>query len=141
MAYSLSNIEQYRFNSAVLPVLNSPPGSDYGFFLVPKKDEKTIHYNLMISNSGGWEHVSVTLSTNESGSMKGLERSPTWAEMCEIKDLIWPEEDTVIQYHPSKEAYVNNHPYCLHLWRPLEKDLPTPPTFMIGYLEDKTNTD
>ncbi|MCR4532718.1 hypothetical protein NUV62_17465 [Acinetobacter venetianus] len=70
----------------------------------------------------GWEHVSVSLPA----------RCPTWEEMCFIKSLFWGEDDCVIQYHPPKSDYVNNHQYCLHMWRPIEQSLPTPPSFMVG---------
>ena len=55
-----------------------------------------------------------------------------WEEMCFIKSLFWSEDDCVIQYHPPKSDYVNNHQYCLHMWRPIEQSLPTPPSFMVG---------
>ena len=56
----------------------------------------------------GWEHVSVSINRN---------RTPTWEVMCFVKNTFWDEKDCVIQYHPPKESYVNNHPFCLHLWR------------------------
>ena len=37
--------------------------------------------------------------------------------MGHVKDLFWGEEDAVLQLHPPKSEYVNNHPFCLHLWR------------------------
>lgn len=70
----------------------------------------------------GWEHVSVSLP----------DRCPTWAEMCRIKDLFWDEDDTVVQFHPPRSQYVNNHPYCLHLWRPLNEAVPLPPSILVG---------
>lgn len=36
------------------------------------------------------------------------------------------------QYHPPKSAYVNNHPNCLHLWRPIGIEMPRPPSIMVG---------
>ena len=59
-------------------------------------------------------------------------RIPTWEEMCKIKSLFWDEEDTVIQYHPAKTEYVNNHPNVLHLWRSIDQVIPTPPTELVG---------
>ena len=59
------------------------------------------------SDGAGWEHVSV--STHD--------RCPTWEEMSKIKELFWGDDDFVVQMHPPKSDYVNNHPYCLHLWR------------------------
>lgn len=70
----------------------------------------------------GWEHVSVSLP----------DRCPTWAEMCRIKELFWDDEDIVIQFHPPRSQYVNNHPYCLHLWRPLRTAIPLPPSILVG---------
>ena len=64
----------------------------------------------------GWEHVSVSLP----------DRCPTWAEMCRIKELFWDDEDCVVQFHPPKRDYVNLHPYCLHLWRPIGATIPLP---------------
>lgn len=62
---------------------------------------------VIASDGAGWEHVSVSLPN----------RCPEWGEMCRIKRIFWDEEDAVIQIHPPKSEYVDNHPYCLHLWR------------------------
>ena len=76
---------------------------------------------VIASDGLGWEHVSVSLP----------HRPPNWAEMCQIKDIFWDDEDCVIQYHPPKSVYVNNHSYCLHLWRPTAVALPRPPQGMV----------
>ena len=52
--------------------------------------------------------------------------------MCEIKDLFWDAEDCVIQYHPPKSDYVNNHSHVLHMWRPTEGEIQRPPSIMVG---------
>lgn len=78
---------------------------------------------FVIASSGeGWEHVSVSLE----------DRVPTWDEMCSVKRLFWDAEDCVVQLHPPKSEYVNCHPYCLHLWRSLDAEMPRPPTWMVG---------
>lgn len=69
-----------------------------------------------------WEHVSVSLPN----------RCPTWEEMCAIKAVFWDDEECVMQLHPPKSEWVNNHPYCLHLWRPLLLTIPRPPTDTVG---------
>jgi len=46
--------------------------------------------------------------------------------------LFWDAEDVVIQYHPAKSEYVNVHDNCLHLWRPVGVELPTPPRELVG---------
>ena len=81
---------------------------------------------LVIASDGmGWEHVSISLPKEN--------RCPTWEEMCLIKDMFWDEEDCVVQYHPPKSDYVNQHPFTLHLFRPTEQVLPQPPSIMIGF--------
>lgn len=69
-----------------------------------------------------WEHVSVSLP----------DRCPAWEEMCWIKDLFFEPEECVIQFHPPASQYVNNHRYCLHLWRVLGADFPLPPPGTVG---------
>ena len=54
--------------------------------------------------------------------------------MCFVKDIFWEPDVCVVQFHPARSQYVNNHPYCLHLWHPLEADLPAPPTIAVGML-------
>lgn len=80
--------------------------------------------SVIWSNGGGWEHV----------SMCPYKRShtPTWDEMCRLKDMFFHDDEVVVQYHPAKSEYVNNMPNCLHLWRPLNEVMPTPPTIMVG---------
>ena len=50
-----------------------------------------------------WEHVSVSTER----------RTPTWSEMCFVKDLFWGEEEAVMQVHPPRSEYVNYHPHSL----------------------------
>lgn len=69
-----------------------------------------------------WEHVSISCQT----------RTPKWDEMCWVKDIFWEPSECVIQFHPPKSVYVNAHPNCLHLWMPLEFDIPTPPEWTIA---------
>lgn len=54
-----------------------------------------------------WEHA----------SMSGHHTTPSWDDMCQLKDAIWNEDEECIQYHPKKSEYVNCHPHCLHIWR------------------------
>ncbi len=77
---------------------------------------------VIASDGMGWEHVSVSRQ----------DRPPTWDEMCQIKAMFWDEEDCVVQYHPPRSEYVNNHPNCLHLWRPLDVAMPMPQRIMVG---------
>ena len=63
---------------------------------------------FVVSWGGGWEHVSV------SPYKKNI--IPSWEEMCQIKDMFWNDDETVVQYHPKKSEYVNVHEYCKGLY-------------------------
>lgn len=71
----------------------------------------------------GWDHVSVTTSAA---------RCPTWDEMEFVRELFFLPEECVVQYSPPRAERVNCHPYCLHLWRPINEPIPTPPYWMVG---------
>lgn len=79
---------------------------------------------IIASNEYGWEHVSARPEREE--------RTLTWEEMCFVKDLFWRDDEAVVQYHPPKSEYVNCHPFVLHLWRPLDVELPRPPAILVG---------
>ncbi|SMX56584.1 conserved protein of unknown function [Bradyrhizobium sp. ORS 285] len=70
----------------------------------------------------GWEHVAVSTPR----------RCPNWVEMCLVKDLLWDEEECVMQLHPPQSLYVNNSRYCLHLWRPTYREIPMPSPSYVG---------
>lgn len=88
----------------------------------------------MIASDGmGWEHVSV----HAYRSLARIQlRTPNWREMCYVKDLCWDVEDLVIQFHPRKSEYVNNHEQVLHLWRPTDREIPTPDPIQVGVLSE-----
>lgn len=88
----------------------------------------TKYASVIASDGEGWEHVSVSFP----------DRCPTWDEMCKVKALFWDDEDCVIQYHPPQSAHINNHPYCLHMWRPVAAAIPMPPGWMVGNPRDVT---
>lgn len=108
---------QYRIREDKLYPENSD--GNYGAFLIPFE---SFTLQIIASEGMGWEHVSVSLP----------KRTPNWREMCFIKDLFWDEEDVVIQYHPAKSEYINNMEFCLHLWRPIDEEIPTPPKKLVG---------
>ena len=86
--------------------------------------------SVIWSFGGGWEHVSVCPYKHS--------HTPTWDEMCSLKDMFFRDDEVVVQYHPAKSEYVNNMPNCLHLWRPINEVLPTPPSIMVGVKEGQT---
>jgi hypothetical protein len=94
------------------------------FTIIGPKGELLAIMSSGVDHEYGWEHVSVSTPR----------RTPNWAEMCFVKDLFWREDECVVQYHPPKSEYVNYHPYCLHLWRPLPLmgSVPMPPSILVG---------
>lgn len=78
--------------------------------------------SVICSWGGGWDHVSIAYPN----------RLPTWNEMCFIKDIFFEEEECVVQFHPPKSVYVNNHPNCLHLWKKQDQEYETPPMEFVG---------
>ena len=67
-----------------------------------------VRLNFAFSVQMGWEHLSVSTPT----------KTPTWDQMCAMKDAIFEDEEEAVEYHPKKSEYVNFHPHCLHIWRP-----------------------
>lgn len=104
---------------------------------------------VVVSDGLGWDHVSVSLPY----------RTPSWEEMCFIKDLFFHDGEVAIQYHPKKSQYVNHHRFCLHLFRPQSQeeinkhkaeweelgetwfqcvppgDIPMPPPILVGLID------
>ena len=112
--------EKYRITSGAGPMNSTLNDGNNGAFLI--KHLKLRRPIMVIASDGyGWEHVSVSLP----------DRCPTWGEMCIIKALFWDSEDCVVQYHPPSSVYVNDHPYVLHLWRPVGVNLPMPDQIMV----------
>ena len=97
-------------------------GNNGAFAILLKTKAGTRKFTLLASDGAAFEHVSVSLP----------DRCPTWGEMCKFKDMFWDDDDCVMQLHPPKSEYVNNHPYCLHLWRPIGQDIPQPNHELVG---------
>jgi len=132
--------EEYRVTHSKNPMLNSTQKDGNNGTFAIKRQKKYVRRDkygraknnvqsselifIQASDGMGWEHVSVSLPLSE--------RTPSWEEMCYVKDLFWDVDDVVIQFHPSKKDYVNNHPRCLHLWRPTEHEVKTPPPGLVG---------
>lgn len=98
-----------------------------GAFELPSRVSSARQLFLVASDGLGWEHVSVSVRRTRGGTS-----TPVWDEMCQVKTLFWDAEDVVVQFHPAKSAYVNFHPHTLHLWRPIDATIPTPPASLVG---------
>lgn len=77
--------------------------------------------DFIFSWGEGWEHLSVSTPR----------KCPSWDQMCKMKDIFWNDDEVCIEYHPRKSDYVNMHPFCLHIWKPINEEIPTPPRILI----------
>lgn len=89
--------------------------------------------SVIVSWGAGWDHVSVS-------PMK-RNYTPTWDDMCALKDLFFRDDEAVIQIHPPKDEYVNQLSNCLHLWRANDKEMILPPSCFVGLREGQTKED
>jgi hypothetical protein len=118
---------------------NSPFESEFGdpcgVFVIPStelpngKTSRVLNIiatdgNVGINEENKWEHVSVSILGDK-------KNTPSWLEICLVKDLFWDEEECVVQYHPAKSDYINLHEGVLHLWKHKNAPFPTPPTICV----------
>lgn len=97
-------------------------GDTFGLFYITRSH--IILKALVAPMESDWQHVSV--------SVQGLNRCPTWEEMCFVKNLVWGQDVTVIQFHPKQSEYVNKHKYCLHMWKKSGIEYELPPSILVG---------
>ncbi len=122
MKTSNPDIEKFRIKTG--PFGSDETYGNNGVFIA--LGPRAAKLQIIASDELGWEHVSVTMAN------PNKRRCPYWDEMCFVKDLFWGDDEVVLQYHPKKADYVNNHPFVLHLWRPIQNELPCPPPDLIG---------
>ena len=119
MLHIKKELLKYTINHPFCGPYNELDGAN-GALVIPSCES---HRKLLIlvSNGMGWEHLSVHAVGKNKES-----RLPNYQEMCYLKNLFWEDEDVVVQFHPKKSEYVNQHPHTLHLWRSIDKEFPTP---------------
>jgi hypothetical protein len=112
----------------------SPLGATFGAFEIPFNGKllRVIASDGRLDSGGKlpdteWEHVSV--HAWDAAFRKA--QTPTWDQMCFVKDLFWSEDELVLQFHPAKSDYINVHPHVLHLWRPKVAVIPMPPKICV----------
>ncbi len=93
-------------------------GNNGVFRLVISKKNKL---NIMASDGGGWDHVSV--------SAKG--KTPSYYEMKKVRRLFWGDDDVVVEYHMGEKDHINIHSNVLHLWCWQGGKFPTPPKLFV----------
>lgn len=113
--YRLPNVSGYR----------SRYSDGFGCFKIPGPMGKDLAVvatdgdwrEVGLSSDYAWEHVSVSLPN----------RCPNWPEMDYVKSIFWRDDETVMQLHVPRSEHRNLHETCLHLWRPLNAEIPRPP--------------
>ena len=117
----LNSLNEFRMYGSERRIYGQYGDGFNGLFTVPSPiDGKPL--TIIASSGEGWEHVSISRNS----------RTPTWREMEYVKRLFFKDDEAAMQVHPPLKDYVNVHPYCLHLWRPIDTLIPLPPDYMVG---------
>lgn len=118
---NLRELDKWRYTGADWVALMGSVGDDtVGAFHI--KTPGGTKLKILASAGDGWDHVSVSTS----------KRCPTWDEMEFVKRKFFKPHECAMQLHVPTADHINNHPYCLHLWRPHHLDIPRPPSIMVG---------
>ena len=121
----MRNVEEILNNRQLKILTTHTDVSDPDFIRISAEFTEPVslkRYYVIFTSSLGWEHASVSQNN----------KTPTWDIMCRVKDIFWNDDECCVEYHPKKEDYVNMHEHCLHIWKPIGVELPTPPSIMIG---------
>lgn len=119
----LSHVEKYRIKIGRLA--STAAYGWNGAFVLPYPHVTRSELLVVVSDQMGWEHASVSVFAET--------RTPTWDEMCYVKNLFWLPEEAVIQVHPPESQYIRDCPFALHMWRPVAGKMRLPPSFMVGF--------
>ena len=125
---NLYALDKYRLRGPdVIKAFGSEGSDKFGIFEIPSCSDSYV-LRVIASVGDGWDHVSVSRRT----------RCPSWEEMEFIKRLFFRKDETAMQLHVPAADHINCHPFCLHLWRPLGRDIPRPPSWMVGPSSERT---
>ena len=119
---NLNELNPYRIKKGAMASQEGQKGA----FLIRTAIGKGAYVIADDGAETGWEHISAHVVYRTAGK-KMKRRTPSWDEMCQIKELFFMDDECVIQFHPKKKDYVNEHPHVLHLWRQTSGEFPMPP--------------
>lgn len=124
---NLNELNRYRFVAAELQFSGRRGDHLAGIFTVPSPIDKQ-DLCVIAASGEGWEHVSVSRSS----------RCPNWPEMERIKRMFFHDDEVCMQLHVATAEHISFHPYCLHIWRPIDgREIPLPPSWMVGPTKGK----
>jgi len=106
---------------AVLEHYGTVGDATCGVFVVRSPVDRE-QLRIVASSGEGWDHVSVSRRHH----------APYWRELEFVKRMFFRDDEYAMQLHVPAPEHINLHPRCLHLWRPLDVELPLPPAWMVG---------
>jgi hypothetical protein len=113
---NLNTLDNYRVDMTDNPRFGWNGDHTCGAFKFPSPiDGQSLR--VIAASDAGWDHVSVSRQS----------RCPNWPEMEFIKRKFFEDNETVMQLHVPISDHINCHPHTLHLWRPLNQEIPRPP--------------
>lgn len=121
-----SKIDEKRVNYP--GSLQTEAGDRFGVFKLTTGKGASLLCIVDDGKTTGWEHVSVHV---EDRGEEKPSRCPSWNEMCYVKRTFWDDSETVVQFHPKQEQYINNHSFVLHLWKRVQLDYTLPPSCLV----------
>jgi len=124
---NLNLLESYRQPYVERSLYGETGDQGNGIFLLKSPIDGGL-LSVIASSGEGWEHVSVS-RTN---------RCPNWPEMEFIKRTFFKDDECAMQLHVPTSEHLSYHPYCLHIWRPLNQTIPQPPSWMVAPEKEKT---
>lgn len=135
MRPTLAHLDKFR---APHPQNGHMGGPRFGYFRMPSPStalQGTKRLLIVIAcddspaDGVDWEHVSVHGVTVVPGNF--MNYTPSWLEMCWIKDQFFEPHECVMQLHVPTAEHINTHAHTLHLWRPTKAEIPRPPQILV----------
>ena len=104
----------------ILAIYGDAGDETCGVFAMPSIIDRA-ELRVIASSGEGWDHVSVSRRN----------RVPNWYELEQVKKAFFKPDEIALQFHVPQKDHVNNHPNCLHLWRPHGITIPLPSIWMV----------
>ena len=117
----LKELDHIRYNTWESDFGGGPGDNTCGCFMLYSPDHNGAILRCIAATGDGWDHLSVSTK----------DRTPSWAEMEFVKRVFFKDTETAMQLHVPPKDHINVHDYVLHLWRPHNKKIPLPPTYMV----------
>jgi len=119
----VGQVERFRVKGG--PMASTSADGMNGMFVVPCGN---VRLHVIASDGSDWDDCGLPGEAFEHVSVSLPARCPTWEEMDFVKRLFWRDDETVMQLHVPRTSHINMHNHCLHMWRPIGREIPTPPT-------------